>query len=253
MSPNCSYVLKLSPIPHHVPAPAVSPELCPESIAVSRSQLCPRCDPHPQPCPPESCPLTPVMSPAVAHIHSCVPSRVPVPSRPPAAATRGRGVTRPHRVTPVGDQLPHRLQTHILPLSPLSPPGVPGGHPQLPPSAGPVSPGVPGEGAAPPRPSPRRLPCARHWGLAQGQPRAWGQAQGTGPPATSPGCRRPGRAARTEGDIPHPCGGRGRGPPRAPPAFGGTMKDRLEQLKAVRDPRRGEGRGTPPGDPSGKG
>lgn len=193
------------------------------------------------------------MSPAVTHIHSCVPSRVPVPSRPPAAATRGKGVTRPHRVTPVGDQLPHRLQTHILPLSPLSPPGVPGGHPQLPPLAGPVSPGVPGEGAAPPRPSPRRLPCARHWGLAQGQPRAWGQHRGQGhpPPRLDVGGLAERRGPRVTSPI--PAVGEDGDPPRAPPAFGGTMKDRLEQLKAVREPRRAEGRGTPPGTPPRKG
>uniref|UniRef100_A0A8C3NS20 Syntaxin 3 n=5 Tax=Sylvioidea TaxID=2116661 RepID=A0A8C3NS20_9PASS len=186
------------------------------------------------------------MSPAVTHIHSCVPihtsyvpSFVPVPSRVPSPQPSSRcshtwqGVTRPHRGTPVGDQLPHGQQTHILP-HPCHLPGCPGATPAAAFSGSGV-PAVPGEGAAPPRPSPRRLPCARHWGLAQGQPRARGRAQGTGPPATWPGCRRPGRAARTEGDIPHPCAGRGRGPFRAPPAFGGTMKDRLEQLKAKQD------------------
>ncbi|XP_071284336.1 syntaxin-3-like isoform X1 [Agelaius tricolor] len=182
------------------------------------------------------------MSPAVTHTHCRVSSCDPHPCPQPCSLSPAVLPLQPHVAggdtsspcDPRGG-LASSWPPNPHPSPPLSPPGGPGGHPQPPPAAGPVSPRVPGEGAAPARPSPRRLPCARHWGLAQGQPRAWRQAQGTGPPATSPGCRRPGRAARTEGDIAHPCAGRGRGTPRAPPASGGTMKDRLEQLKAKQD------------------
>ncbi|XP_074399771.1 syntaxin-3-like isoform X2 [Zonotrichia albicollis] len=186
------------------------------------------------------------MSPAVTHTHSRVPSRAPCPQpcpQPcwcPQPCSRGshtwQGVTRPHRVTPEGHQLPHGLHTHT-PAHLCHLPGGPGAAP----SRRPQRPRCPrvsqvkGRLQLVPPSLPRRLPRARHWGLAQGQPRAWPQAQGTGPPGTSPGCRRPGRAARTEGDTAHPCAGRARGPPRAPPASGGTMKDRLEQLKAKQD------------------